>query len=173
MGREATIVFPYVDLKFRNDTRHGVLIRANYSDTSVTVSFYGDTDGRVATEANRKVLHTEPITDRLVECPAKKLTDDPGNACAHLSALARETVAGGETGYDVEFDRLIDQPGHPTVSQHYRVHYPMLQNTVLVGTTPAPPTTTTSTPRTPTTQAHTPTSAPRPGATTTPTSHRP
>jgi vancomycin resistance protein YoaR len=172
MGREATIVFPYVDLKFRNDTKHGVLIRASYSDTSITVSFYGDTDGRVATEANRKILHTEPITDRLVACPAQKPTDDPRNACAHLSAFARETVAGGETGYDVEFDRVIEQPGHPTVSQHYRVHYPMLQNTVLVGTTPAP-STTTSAPKTPTTQGHTPTSAPRPGAPSTPTSHRP
>jgi hypothetical protein len=171
MGREATIVFPYVDLKFRNDSKHGVLIRANYSDTSVTVTFYGDTDGRVATEANRKILHTEPITDRLVECPAKKATDDPNNACAHLSAFERETVAGGETGYDVEFDRVIVQPGHPTVTQHYRVHYPMLQNTVLVGTAPSS-TTTTSAPRTPTTQAHTPTSGPRTSGPTTPTNRR-
>ena len=46
MGREATIVYPYVDLKFRNDTKHGVLIRATYSATSVTVTFYGNTDGR-------------------------------------------------------------------------------------------------------------------------------
>ena len=43
---------------------------------------------------------------------------------------------------DIEFDRILEQPGQPTVSQHYQVHYPMLQNTVLVGT--APPTTTTT-----------------------------
>ena len=161
MGREATIVYPYVDLKFRNDTKHGVLIRANYSDTSITVTFYGDTDGRTATEANRKILHTEPITDRIVPCPAKKPADDPHNACAHLTALERETVAGGETGYDVEFDRVIDQPGRPTMTQHYRVHYPMLQNTVLVGTAPAP-TTSTTVPKSPTTQPHTSTTAGRP-----------
>ncbi len=71
MGREATIVWPYVDLKFRNDSKHGVLIRDSYSDTSVTVTFYGNTDGRVATEENRKILRTEPITDRLVSCPAR------------------------------------------------------------------------------------------------------
>ena len=109
MGREATIVFPYVDLKFRNDTKHGVLIRANYGDTSITVTFYGDTDGRTATEANRKILHTEPITDRLVPCPAKKPTDDPNNACANLHRVPNATAAGGETGYDVEFDRVITQ----------------------------------------------------------------
>jgi vancomycin resistance protein YoaR len=148
MGREATIVWPYVDLKFRDDTKHGVLIRATYSATSVTVTFFGNTDGRRATEANRQILHTEPITDRVVPCPAKNPTDDPTDACAKLTALERETVAGGETGYDVEFDRVIEQPGQPTVIQHYQVHYPMLQNTVLVGTAPATTTTTTPGPTT-------------------------
>jgi vancomycin resistance protein YoaR len=156
MGREATINFPSVDLQFRDDTRHGVLIRTSYSATSITVTFYGNTDGRSATEANRRILHTEPITDRLVLCPAQKPTDDPDNRCATLTALERETVATGETGYDVEFDRMIEMPGRPTVRQHYRVHYPMLQNTVLVGTTPATTTTTTTTTapksRTPTTK---------------------
>ena len=159
MGREATINYPSVDLKFKNDTKHGVLIRTNYSATSITVTFYGDTDGRHATEANRKILHVEPITDRLVTCPAKKPTDDPNNQCAKLTALVRETAATGETGYDVEFDRVIETPGRPTVRQHYRVHYPMLQNTVLVGTTPATTTTT-------------PTTAPKP-PTSTPTTKRP
>src|SRR5215510_12581074 len=97
MGREATIVYPYVDLKFRDDTKHGVLIHTYYSDTSITVALFGDTDGRTVKE---------------------------------------------EKGYDVEFDRVIDQPGRPQVRQHYRVHYPMLQNTVLVGTAPVTTTTT-------------------------------
>jgi vancomycin resistance protein YoaR len=168
MGREATINYPSVDLKFKNDTKHGVLIRTNYSATSITVTFYGDTDGRRATEANRKILHVEPITDRLVTCPAEKPTDDPNNQCAKLTALVRETAATGETGYDVEFDRVIETPGRPTVRQHYRVHYPMLQNTVLVGTTPATTTTATTAPKpptsTPTTQRPAPkttTTAPR------------
>ena len=145
MGREATIVWPYVDLKFRDDTKHGVLIRTYYSDTSITVTLYGDTDGRTVKEENRNILHTEPITDRLVPCSSAKPTDDPGGACAHLTALERDTVATGETGYDVEFDRVIDEPGHPEVRQHYRVHYPMLQNTVLVGTAPSTSTTATTT----------------------------
>ncbi len=170
MGREATIVFPYVDLKFRNDTKHGVLIRASYNDTSITVTFYGDTDGRVATEANRKILKTVPITDRLVPCPAKKPTDDPNNHCATLTAFERVTTATGETGYDVEFDRVITQPGRKPDRQHYQVHYPMLQNTVLVGTAPAAPTTITTTKKsTATTAPHTTTSKP---TTTSTTAHR-
>jgi vancomycin resistance protein YoaR len=166
MGREATINYPSVDLKFKNDTKHGVLIRTNYSATSITVTFYGDTDGRRATEANRKILHVEPITDRLVTCPAKKPTDDPNNHCAKLTALVRETSATGETGYDVEFDRVIETPGRPTVRQHYRVHYPMLQNTVLVGTTPATTTTTATTAPNPPTPPPT-TKHPAPKTTTT------
>ena len=172
MGREATIVFPYVDLKFRNDTKHGVLIRATYSATSVTVTFYGNTDGRRATEANRKILHTEPITDKLVTCPVKKPTDDPHNSCAKLTAFEREIAATGETGYDVEFDRMIDQPGKPSVRQHYRVHYPMLQNTVLVGTAPPTTATTKPQPRTATTRPKTTTTkAASPKTTTTAPGH--
>src|SRR5262249_32676770 len=142
------------------------------SDTSITVTFYGDTDGRTVKEENRKVLHTEPITDRLVPCSVAKPSDDPNNACADLPALQRETVATGETGYDVEFDRVIDEPGQAEVRQHYRVHYPMLQNTVLIGTTPATSTTSTTTNTTtakssstsspPTTAHHVPTSGKSP-----------
>ena len=171
MGREATIVFPYVDLKFKDDTKHGVLIRTSYSATAITVTFYGDNDGRHVTEENREITHTEPITDRLVPCPAKKPTDDPKNDCATLTALETKTVAPGETGYDVRFDRVITQPGHPTVRQHYHVHYPMLQNTVLVGTAPAT-TTTTAKPTTSTTAPHSPTTTKSPVAPTTTTISR-
>ena len=166
LGREATIVWPYVDLKFRNDSKHGVLIRTSYSSTSVTVTFYGNTDGRVATERNRKILHTEPITNRLVPCPAANPADDVNNACAKLLPGEQDTTASGETGYDVEFDRLITQPGRPPVLTHYQVHYPMLQNTVLVGnggttptTVPSPQTTTTTVGHAPTTTRVNPTSA--------------
>ena len=36
-GREATVNYGVIDLQFRDDTRHGILIRAYYSATSVTV----------------------------------------------------------------------------------------------------------------------------------------
>jgi hypothetical protein len=62
-------------------------------------------------------------------------------------ASQRDTVQSGETGYDVQFDRVIDEPGEPERRTHYRVHYPMLPNKVLVGA--APPSTTTTTPPSP------------------------
>ena len=143
MGREATISYPSVDLKFKNDTKHGVLIRTSYSATSITVTLYGNTDGRTADEENRKILSTVPIADKPVNCPVADPTVDPNNLCATLAKGQQKVATGGETGYDVEFDRVIDEPGQPPRRTHYYVHYPMLPNTVLVGT--APPTTTTTT----------------------------
>ena len=52
-GREATVNYGVIDLQFRNDSPHGVLIRTYYSSTSITVSLYGDTDGRSARRTTR------------------------------------------------------------------------------------------------------------------------
>ena len=144
MGREATIVWPTVDLKFRNDTQHGVLIRTSYSATSITVTFYGNTDGRTVREENRKILQVTPVTDNLLTCPVSNPADqDPNGVCAQLGPGERSAVQSGETGYDVEFDRVIDQPGRPERRYHYEVHYPMLPNRILIGAGPPPSTTTT------------------------------
>ena len=90
---------PYVDLKFRNDTKHGVLIRTSYSATSITVTFYGNTDGRIATEANRKILHTEPITDRLVAVPGQEADRRPEQPAAPSStAFERDTTVDRRDG---------------------------------------------------------------------------
>jgi len=39
-GREATLNYPGLDLRLRNNTPHGVLIWTSYTDTSITVSLY-------------------------------------------------------------------------------------------------------------------------------------
>ena len=39
-GREATLDYPSLDLKLRNNTPHGVLIWTSYTDTSITVTLY-------------------------------------------------------------------------------------------------------------------------------------
>ncbi len=47
MGREATLNYGGIDLKFRNDTDHGVLVHTSYTGTSITVSLYGNNGGRI------------------------------------------------------------------------------------------------------------------------------
>jgi len=162
-GREATVNYGAIDLQFENDTSHGALIRTYYSDTSITVTIYGDNDGRTVREENRTLSNPVPVTDKVYMCPAPA-TVDPNDVCATLSANQFVRISNGDNGFDVAFDRVIDQPGRPERREHYTWHYTMLPNQVLVGTRPAPPT---SAPAAPTTGAAT-TSSPR-TATTKPT----
>jgi len=119
-------------LQFRDDTRHGILIRAYYSSTSVTVTLYGDTDGRTAHEENRSTSNLVPVADQRIQCPASKLVD-PNNVCATLGAGETVQVSTGDAGFDVAFDRVIDSPGAPARREHYTWHYTMLPNQILVG----------------------------------------
>jgi hypothetical protein len=168
MGREATINYGVTDLKFRNDTSHGVLIRTAYSDTSITVSFYGDNEGRTVREEDRKVLAEEPITDEVIPCPADPDVDK-NNDCASLTLFETKKIEDGHTGYTVQFTQVIDQPGKPQVRREYRFRYRMFKNKILIGTqVPAPPPPPPPPPTTPTTAAPPPTVAPAGPATTAP-----
>jgi vancomycin resistance protein YoaR len=89
-GREATLNWGSVDNKFRNNSQHGILVHTSYNGTSITVSIYGDREGKVVREENRQVTS------------------------GHQAPSAAFTV---------EYDRVIDQPGHAEVREHYRWHY--------------------------------------------------
>lgn len=52
-GIEATISWQQPELTFRNDTESAVWIRTRYTDTSITISFYGSNDGRVLVGSHR------------------------------------------------------------------------------------------------------------------------
>jgi vancomycin resistance protein YoaR len=45
-GREATLDYDSIDLRWTNDTAGPVLVRASSTPTSVTVALYGDNGGR-------------------------------------------------------------------------------------------------------------------------------
>ena len=73
-----------------------------------------------------------PVTDQLIQCPASP-TVDPHDLCATLPAGQTEQISTGDAGFDVAFDRVIDQPGQPSRREHYTWHYTMLPNQILVG----------------------------------------
>ena len=166
MGREATINYPSIDVKFRNDTKYGVLIRAWSTDSSITVAFFGNNEGRVVREEGREILDEIPPTDEELECPVSDPDKDPDDLCAGLTAGEKVEVQYGITGYNVTFTRVIEQPGRPTLRNRYTVSYPMLPVRYLVGKTPA--STTTTRPRSTTT-----TTKPKPTPTTKPSSRPP
>ncbi len=174
MGREATISYPQVDLQWRNDSQHGVWVRTSYTATSITVSLYGNTDGRSVRETygtcsvgpetdsltEPRCLHmisTTPVGDNRVVCPVKNPSDDPDSKCATLGP--GETAAGstGHAGYSVEFFRTITEPRRDVRVERFSWNYTMMPNVTLVGegepTTTASSTTTPSSPPGPTTSA--------------------
>jgi vancomycin resistance protein YoaR len=69
LGRDATVNYPDLDLKFTNDTDHWLLLRTFVGSGSLTVNLYG-------TPQNRRVETTaQPL--RVVGAPAIKRVPDP------------------------------------------------------------------------------------------------
>jgi vancomycin resistance protein YoaR len=125
MGREATVSLPAPDLSFLNDTRAGVLIHTAYTDASVTVTFFGDTGGRVVRAEGPRILAThEPTGEREEienpELPAGTVITEPAF-----------------TGYDVEVFRVIQTPGQPVRRERFFTRYKSANPTVIRGTGPA------------------------------------
>ena len=54
-GREATLNYGTIDNKFKNNSQHGVLIHTSYTGTSITVTIFGDKEGKSVREENRQV----------------------------------------------------------------------------------------------------------------------
>ena len=140
MGREATVNYGTVDLQFRNDSNAGILIRTGYSSRAITVTFYGDKEGKVVTEEGRKVLAERPVENQPFACPAPT-NIDKNNACATLPAGQQKLVEEGHAGIDVEFFRVITRPGQEPVRERFFWKYQMTTNKFLIGTAPPVPTT--------------------------------
>ena len=61
---EATISWPSLDLRFRNDSDTPIWIKTNYNRTSITVEFYGNNGGRTCERAlGKRHSFTTPRTE--------------------------------------------------------------------------------------------------------------
>lgn len=81
-GREATLNYPSIDLKFTNDTKAPILIRASTDNNSVAVSLYGDNGGRrvEAKSGERKPLAGRDfslVVTRELRYPDGKVVKEP------------------------------------------------------------------------------------------------
>jgi vancomycin resistance protein YoaR len=78
-GREATLNYGTIDNKFKNNSQHAILIHTSYTGTSITVSIYGDKEGKVVREENREVTSGRQAAgapfvvefDRVIEQPGQ------------------------------------------------------------------------------------------------------
>jgi vancomycin resistance protein YoaR len=122
MGREATVSLPAPDLVFVNDSRAGILIHTSYTDTAITVTFYGDRAGRTVRAEGPRILATRPSEG------TTEYLEDP--------KLPRGTqiVEPAFTGYDVEVFRVITEPGKPTRRERFFTRYNSANPKVIRGT---------------------------------------
>ena len=133
-GIEATINWPDVDLVFRNDTPGYVLLGTEYTDTSITVKFYGDNDGRIvvgdwkAGKGSLEVISeggsearvvTAEVSDRFnwVDAPRPLTRENPD-----LAYDEEKRVQSALTGWTVRVTRTIDRGGRKTI-QKWTVWY--------------------------------------------------
>ncbi|MFD5163568.1 VanW family protein [Streptomyces hawaiiensis] len=103
-GREATVAWGSLDLRFTNDSGKTMYIQAESTDTSVTVSFLG------TREYDEIKSVTGPRTE--VEKPEKKVSDD--KECVPQTPLE---------GFDVTVERVFYNDGREVKREPYRTHY--------------------------------------------------
>jgi vancomycin resistance protein YoaR len=69
-GRDATVNYPDLDLKFTNDTRHWLLLRAFAGSGSLTVNLYGTPQSRRVESETGDLVVTGPVPVRRIEDPS-------------------------------------------------------------------------------------------------------
>ncbi|MGZ4351951.1 MAG: VanW family protein [Gaiellaceae bacterium] len=152
LGRDATVDYPNVDLKFMNDTGHWLLLRTFVGSGSLVVSLYG-------TPTHRKVeVETAPL--RVVSpFPVKKVKDptlDKGEQVIEQDGVPSQATSVRRKVFDANGKLLYDT----TWYSNYRAEPEVLR----IGTKKKPKepgATTTTTTGTSTTQT---TTAPQPGS---------
>jgi vancomycin resistance protein YoaR len=108
--REATISWPNPGLIFRNDTDSIVLIDTSYTDTSITVKFFGNNGGRrVDWELGGRFNFTDPVEDYVAN---EAVT--PGDQIVR---------SGGSRGWSVSGTQTITYPDGTVVEHKYTHRY--------------------------------------------------
>jgi vancomycin resistance protein YoaR len=128
LGRDATVSWGGPDFKFKNDLKHGLLIKASYTDQTLTFTVYGTPEGR------RVVSHTGPQT---------KWTSPGMNYAVDLSAprgSVKVVTGTGEQGFDIQVWRKVyDRSGKLLRSNVFKSHYIPDSPTTVYGPGRTPP----------------------------------
>ncbi len=158
-GIEATINWPNVELAFRNDTDNAILIKATYTDTSITVSFYSDNAGTaVAGDQSGGITRTwiemegdgvvvtGSVSDRYsYTSPQTQYRTD-----SSMTPGSQSVIQSGREGWSVTVTRTKNFPDGSTEEETWVARYLAEPRIVRVhpcnvpGTSVSCPTTTTS-----------------------------
>jgi len=128
IGRDATVSWGGPDFKFRNDLKHGLMIKTSYTDSTLTFTFYGTSEHR------RVVATTGPQTNW--RGPSMNYAVDP-----RAPRRSVKVVPGtGEQGFDVSVGRKVyDASGKLLRANTFRSHYIPDSPTTVYGPGKTPP----------------------------------
>jgi vancomycin resistance protein YoaR len=115
-GREATVDWPTVDLKWKNDSPYAVLIQANVSGGKVNVSFWSTKVWDVTSEKGPRTNYRQP-----------KTIYDPSPQCVTQVA---------SPGFDVVVRRLFHRNGKLVRTESFRTTY-IAEDKVVCGPKPS------------------------------------
>lgn len=123
-GIDATVYVPSVDLKFKNDTGHSILIQSVNDPNELRLTFYiyGTKDGR-------EVTMTTPVVTSQTPPPPDLYTDDPT-----LPAGVIKQVDFAAWGARVSFSRTVKKNGKVIIQDTFTSNYQPWQAAYLRGT---------------------------------------
>ena len=102
-GREATVSSPSPDLKWRNDSKYGVLITTSYTEKSITVTFW-----------STKRYDIESITGERYRYRPFRTQNDYSPTC---------TSTSGVPGFDIDVWRVFKQDGKEIRREKFHTRY--------------------------------------------------
>jgi vancomycin resistance protein YoaR len=119
-GRDATVNYPDVDLKFQNDTGHWLLLRTFESTYSLTVRLYGTSPHRRVESDTAPLVTTGPVPVKRIPDPTmlvgKEVTDATGSPPLSTSDTRRVYSADGKLLREGTF--YSSYLGEPTVIRY-------------------------------------------------------
>jgi vancomycin resistance protein YoaR len=121
MGRDATVSWGGPDFEFRNDMEHGLLIKASYTDSTLTFSFYGTDEGRRVTASTGPQLNWKE--------PKLTYALDP----AAPSGSVRVERGSHQRGFDVTVRRTVTEGGAVLRRDSFTSRYIPVGDTAIYG----------------------------------------
>lgn len=121
-GLDATIFYPSVDFKFKNDTDHHILIQSYVIGTSLYIDLYGTKDGRIVNISTPVILNQTPP-------PPELRQDDPT-----LPKGTVKQVDWAAWGANVFFKRTVIRGGETIINETFKSNFRPWQAVFLVGT---------------------------------------
>jgi len=102
-GRDATVNYPDLDLRFRNDTKHWILVEGSHDDEGITIALLGPkTDRRVVSEPGPLRVVGKPKLEKVLDptlFKGQRVLEDKGEP-ARAIVVKRTVYRGADILYE-------------------------------------------------------------------------